>query len=65
MLDFAEASAVDWLTEVIGYFFQAVGICLFSLALKYNQGLLSKKPAFIACIGADFVWMILSILINQ
>ena len=35
LLDFAESSSVDWLTEVIGYLFQAFGILIFSIVI-YN-----------------------------
>ena len=65
LLDFTEASAVDWLTEVIGYLFQAIGILIFSLFLKRKMNFFSKKSVFIACIGADFVFMILSVLLNN
>ena len=65
LLDFTEASAVDWLTEVIGYLFQAIGILIFSLFLKRKTNFFSKKSVFIACIGADFVFMILSVLLNN
>lgn len=65
LLNYTEASTVDWLTEVIGYFFQAAGLFLFSIVQKYNKNFFSKKSAFVSCIGADFIFMILSVLINQ
>lgn len=65
LLDFTEASNVDWLTEVIGYIFQAIGILVFSLFVKYKTKLISKKSVFIACILADFAFMILSVLLNN
>ena len=65
LLDFTESSTVDWLTEVIGYLFQATGLFLFSIALKHNRNFFSKKSAFIACIGADFAFISLSALANQ
>lgn len=65
LLDFAESSTVDWLTEVIGYLFQAAGLFLFSIVLKHNKNFFSKKSAFIACIGADFAFIILSVLTNR
>ena len=65
LLDFTESSTVDWLTEVIGYLFQATGLFLFSIALKHNRNFFSKKSAFIACIGADFAFIRLSALANQ
>lgn len=65
LLDFAEASSVDWLTEVIGYLFQAFGIFIFSIVMKHNRALLLKKSAFITCIAADFGFIILSALTNR
>ena len=65
LLDFTESSTVDWLTEVIGYLFQAAGLFLFSIVLKHNRNFFSKKSAFIACIGADFAFIILSALANH
>ena len=65
LLDFAESSSVDWLTEVIGYLFQAFGIFIFSIVIKHNSHLLLKKSSFIACIVADFAFIILSALTNR
>lgn len=65
LLDFAESSSVDWLTEVIGYLFQALGIFIFSIIMKHNRALLLKKSAFITCIAADFGFIILSALTNR
>ena len=65
LLDFTEASTVDWLTEVIGYLFQAAGLFLFSIVLKHNRNFFEKKSAFITCIAADFALIILSALINH
>lgn len=65
LLDFAEASSVDWLTEVIGYLFQAFGIFIVSIVMKHNRALLLKKSAFITCIAADFGFIILSALTNR
>lgn len=64
-LGFAEASYVDWLTEVIGYLFQALGIFIFSLLIKRKKSLLSHKSILIACIGADFIFIILATLSNN
>lgn len=65
LLDFAESSSVDWLTEVIGYLFQAFGIFIFSIIMKHNRALLLEKSAFITCIVADFGFIILSALTNR
>lgn len=65
LLDFAEASSVDWLTEVIGYIFQAMGLLSFSLVLKHKKDLFTKKSVFIVCIGIDFIFIILSTLVNH
>ena len=65
LLDFAESSSVDWLTEVIGYLFQAFGIFLFSLVIKRKKSLLSNKSIFITCIGVDFIFIILATLSNH
>lgn len=65
LLDFAESSSVDWLTEVIGYLFQAFGIFIFSLVIKRKKSLLSNKSIFITCIGADFICIILATLSNH
>lgn len=65
LLDFVEASSVDILTEVIGYIFQAIGLFIFSLVLKHKKDLFAKKSFFIICIGIDFIFIILSTLINH
>ena len=65
LLDFVESSSVDWLTEVIGYFFQAFGIFIFSLTMKRKKSLLSNKSIFITCIGTDFIFIILATLSNH
>ena len=62
IMNFAETSAVDWLTEVIGYVFQAIGLFAFSILTKRKKDFFSRKSVFIACIGADFVFIILSAL---
>ena len=65
LLNYAEAASVDWLTEVIGYLFQAVGIFLFGVTAKRKKDVIIRKSAFITCIGADFVFIILSALTNH
>ena len=60
--DFTEPSNVDWLTEVIGYVFQAIGLLLFAILIKRNKDFFSRKSVFIACSGADFAFIILSVL---
>lgn len=49
LMNFAEASAVDWLTEVIGYVFQAIGLFVFSILTKrkktFPQGNRFSLPA--------------------
>lgn len=59
---FTEPSNVDWLTEVIGYVFQAIGLLLFGVLMKRNRDFFSKKSVFIACSGVDFAFIILSVL---
>ena len=65
LLNYAEAASVDWLTEVIGYLFQAVGIFLFGVIAKGKKDAFIRKSAFITCIGADFVFIILSTLTSH
>ena len=65
LLDFAESSSVDLITEVIGYLFQAFGLFLFSLVIKRKKSLLSNKSIFITSIGADFIFIILATLSNH
>lgn len=65
LLDFTKSSSVDWLTEVIGYLFQALGLLLFSLVIKQKKDLFWKKSIFIACIGIDFILIVLSALTNH
>ena len=65
LLNYAEAASVDWLTEVIGYLFQAVGIFLFGVIAKGKKDAFIRKSAFITCIGADFVFIILSNLTSH
>ncbi|MDD5982685.1 MAG: LuxR family transcriptional regulator [Solobacterium sp.] len=65
LLDYLEPSKVDLLTEVIGYLFQALGILLFALAIKYKQKTILNKSAFILFIGLDFIFIILSSLIEN
>ena len=65
LLDFAESYSVDCLTEVIGYLFQAIGLFIFSIVIKRYRNLFLKKSSFIACIVADFAFIILSALTNR
>lgn len=65
LLDFTEAASADWLTEVIGYIFQAIGLLSFSLVLKHKKDLFTKKSVFIICIGIDFIFIILSTLTGR
>ena len=65
LLDFAESSSVDWLTEVIGYLFQAFGIFIFSIVIKRKKSFLSNKSIFITCMGADFIFIIMATLSNH
>lgn len=62
LMNFAESSAVDWLTEEIGYVFQAIGLFVFSILIKRKKDFFSRKSFFIACTGTDFVLIILSAL---
>ena len=62
LLDFADSASVDWLTEVIGYLFQAAGLFIFGLFVKYNKRRFPEKSVFIACIAADFLFIVLSAL---
>lgn len=62
LMNFAESSSVDWLTEVIGYVFQAIGMFVFGILSKQKKDFFSRKSVFIACIIADFVFIILSAL---
>lgn len=62
LLDLTDSSSVDWLTEVIGYIFQAAGLFVFGLFIKRKRDNLSEKTVFIACIAADFLFIILSAL---
>ena len=64
LLDYTEASNVDWLTEVIGYLFQVMGLVLFGLVLRHKSSLLYGKSSFIACILTDFALIILSALVH-
>ena len=65
LMDFVAASSVDWLTEVIGYVFQAIGLFLFSLAFRYKKEWMIKKSVFIGSIGIDFVFIVLATLSNS
>lgn len=65
LLDYLEPSKVDLLTEVIGYLFQALGILIFALAIKYKEKLILNKSAFIMFIGLDFIFIILSTFIDN
>ena len=65
LLDYTEAASVDWLTEVIGYLFQAVGLFLFGVTAKKKRDVFIRKSVFITCIGADFVFIILSTLTSH
>ena len=62
LMRFAQPSSVDWLTEVIGYLFQAAGILLFGFIIKCKKAVFSDKFVFIGCIAADFFCMVLAVL---
>ena len=65
LLELTNAASVDWLTEVIGYIFQALGLLCFSILLKHKRDFFYKKSLFIICIGIDFIFIILAALIGQ
>lgn len=65
LLEFTSADKVDILTEVTGYFLQALGILIFSLAIKKRQDLFFNKSCFISIIGVDFIFIILAALSKQ
>ncbi len=65
LMDFVKPTTADWLTEVIGYLFQAAGLFLFSLALRYRKEWVLKKSFFVGSIGIDFVFIVLSVLSNS
>ncbi|MBP3506209.1 MAG: hypothetical protein J6K43_07395 [Lachnospiraceae bacterium] len=39
LLELTSTASVDWLTEVIGYIFQALGLLCFSILLNHNHRL--------------------------
>lgn len=62
LLDFVESTSVDWMTEVIGYIFQAVGVFVLGFYIKHKRNRFPEKPIFISCIAADFLFIVLSAL---
>lgn len=62
LMDYTTASNVDWLTEVIGYLFQALGILSVYLFCKYKTNFSPMRHSFIGVIGLDFFFIILSVL---
>ena len=65
LMNFVKPQFADWLTEVIGYLFQAVGLFIFSIVLRYKRDFLLKKSIFIGSIGIDFIFILLSVLSNS
>ena len=65
LMNFVKPQSADWLTEVIGYLFQAVGLFIFSIVLRYKRDFLLKKSIFIGSIGIDFIFILLSVLSNS
>ena len=58
IMDFYPDSAIDVLTEVIGYLFQILGLAVFSYLVKKKSDLILKKSSFLITILADFCFMI-------
>ena len=58
IMDFYPDSAIDVLTEVIGYLFQILGLAVFSYLIKKKSDLILKKSSFLITILADFCFMI-------
>lgn len=58
IMDFYSDSAIDVLTEVIGYLFQILGLAVFSYLVKRKSDLILKKSSFLITILADFCFMI-------
>lgn len=61
LLNFFSASNVDWLTEVIGYVFQLVGILIYSFLFRKYE-ITRRKHSSILLFLLDFVWIALSAL---
>ena len=47
------------------HLFQAVGLFIFSIVLRYKRDFLLKKSIFIGSIGIDFIFILLSVLSNS
>lgn len=62
LMDFSVGSNVDWLTEVVGYVFQAAGILCCSLLGKKYPGQIYSRAFFSYIMIADFLFILCSTL---
>ena len=62
LLDFYPSALVDVLTEVVGYFFQIIGLISFSLYCKRKIESLNNKKGFVIIMLGDYCFIVLSAL---
>lgn len=59
---FVDASKADWMSEVVGYLFQAAGFLLFGLAVKKNHTIVENKKAFLVVLCLDVIFILAATL---
>lgn len=62
MMDFYPSALIDVLTEVVGYIFQIIGLCLFAYFIKCNKKHFTNKKAFALVMILDFIFMVLGVI---
>ena len=62
IMDFYPANWVDFLTEVVGYLFQILGLAVFAFLIKKKSDLMMKRKTFLLTMLADFICMVLAVL---
>ena len=55
-------SAADWLSEIVGYLFQALGLLLFSLTIKKRPQITQQRSLLTYAVLADGFAMVVAIL---
>ena len=58
LLNYYPPNQADFLSEVIGYFFQIIGLLIFAFLTKNNK--FQSKKSFIIIIIIDFIFILLS-----
>lgn len=62
LMDYTSASKADWMTEIIGYLFQAAGYLLFALMIRRKKEIADHNLMFFGAMVIDGIWIVAAVL---